>query len=178
MWKVVFAIFLNLALVVFAPYLLVWLGLMPPIAPKSWIILVVTSIGLTTRTVFADLISNDFSFHRHGYDLSLTSLASSMSGASLQLLAEDNLFPGVPYVPLGRELAYILSQKTPRDISIAFLFSCFTLSMAGTVFTAWLCNGIERRHPRSPSLLAVLSFVIGSGLIGLYIMSLIVRAPQ
>ena len=85
-WKLLSAIVVTVALLIALPYGLEKLNLVAPLTPNAWIVLFVTGIGLALKTVFGDLISGEFEYHKHGYDFCIVTLGATISSLSLQLL--------------------------------------------------------------------------------------------
>lgn len=172
-WKLLFAIFINFVLIMGVPYILSDLGLIYPLTSNSWVILLITGITISMKTILGDFISGEFMYHKHGYDFCIVALGTSMSGLSLQILADKSLFPGLQHAPF---ISFVSQNITSAEnVAIAYLSFILIISIFATLLTARISKSINHDSPRFPDLLSILNFSIGSGIIGMYLLLIITK---
>ena len=173
-WKLLLAVVINFVLFMAAPYALDYFGWMPPMSDRAWIVLFVTASTVSIKTIFGDLISGQFQYHKHGYDFCLTALGASMSGATLQVLSPaTSLFPGLNHAPFAQFMAVMLAD--PVDQAYGYLTFCFILALVATLLTARISKAINFENPQFPDILALINFSVGSCLLGFYVLLLIAK---
>ncbi len=172
-WKLLLAITINFALAIGAPYILSYYKYIYPSSHNSWVVLCITAITISIKTILGDIISGKFLYHKHGYDFCIVALGTSMSGLSLQVLNEKNLFPGLQNAPFQSFMSqHIVSNS---NIAIAYLSLILVISSFATLLTARISKAIDCENPRFPDLLSIINFSIGSSLIGLYVLLIITK---
>lgn len=126
------------------------------------------------KTIFGDIISGEFKYHRHGYDFCVITLGASISAISLQLLSTIDLFPGItPSGWLGKILVSLTNDPATQRLILLFvilLWSCF-----GALLTAYICKAIRNKKTKYKDLLSCINFSVGTGLFGIYIFMLITK---
>lgn len=169
-WKLLSAIFVTIILFVVIPYVLVWANLTAPIKEKAWIILLVTTVGLIFKTIFGDIVSGNFQYHKHGYDFCIITLGAALSSFSLQLTSENDLFPNLPTIGPWS----ILAAVTPNtlDQRRILLFLVFLFSCLGSLLTAYIVRAIAVPSTKFKNVLCLINFVIGTALLGFYVLML------
>lgn len=173
-WKLISALTTNFLLFLGAPYALVYFEWMPIMTDKALVILLVTAMTVSIKTIFGDLISGEFLYHKHGYDFCITALGASMSGATLQVLSPSiSLFPGLENAPFATFFEERL--EAPVDRAYGYLILCFVLALFATLLTARISKAINSENPKYPDLLALINFMIGSCLLGFYVLLLITK---
>lgn len=174
MWKLMSALLVNLILVIIFPYLLAEMEILNEIKDKSWLILGVTFIVVSSKTIMGDFISNKFEYHKHGYDFCVTSLGASMTALCLQLTSEINLFPELNQFPVFQPLTSMI------DDPITLTITCLSLTLIASSFlmllTARISKAITQDAPSCPDLLSLIGFLLGASVIGFYTLILITRA--
>src|SRR6266853_6997780 len=98
-YKLLGGVLLMNVLVVGAPYILV-----PSLTEKAWLILIVTTVGLTVKCVVGDVVAGEFLFHKFGYDNCVMTFGAALTAVALQLAAGTDLFPGLSSVVLLRDI--------------------------------------------------------------------------
>ena len=171
-WKLLLAIGLNFVLFLAGPKLMERNGLLPPLTDRAWIVLFVAAVMVSFKTIFGDIASGNFFYHKHGYDFCIAALGASMSGLTIQLLEPTkSLFPGLASVPLAGLITFF--SKDPYTLSVSYLGFFFIISLFSTVITARISRSITHENPWLPDLLAGLNFAFGTAILGLYILLLI-----
>jgi hypothetical protein len=172
-WKLLFAMLVTLALFIGLPIIFGTYGLMPPLNPKAIYILLVTAGGLVLKILFGDMISGEFEYQRHGYDLCIVTLGASLSSLSLQIMTDQDLFPGLQNARVFAGLASVVSS--PISQRIVLLFGVFLLSCIMSLVTARVGMAIKKDSTKAKNSLRLLNFLIGSGVFGAYILMLITK---
>jgi hypothetical protein len=169
-WKLISAIVVTIALLMVGPYALAGVGLISPLVPKAWIVLLVTGLGLILKTVLGDMISGEFEYHKHGYDFCIISLGATISSFSLQLTSDKDLFPGLSSTgPLAIISSDVLEQR--RVLLFVFLLFSYT----ATLLTAYISKAIKEPDTKFKNALSLINFSIGSALLGVYVLMLITK---
>jgi len=172
-WKLLSAILVTLALFVGLPIILGTYGLMPPLNPKAVYILAITAGGLVFKILFGDMISGRFDYQRHGYDLCIVTLGASLSGLSLQIMADHDLFPDFPKTGVFAGLASL--SPNPVSQRIVLLLGVFLLSCIMSLVTARVAMAIRDDSTKGKNYLSLLNFLFGAGVFGAYILMLITK---
>lgn len=165
-WKLLSAIALNFILVMGIPYTFTF-----PVVQKSWIILLITGITISIKTILGDIISGEFLYHKHGYDFCVVSLGTSMSMLSLQVLTAKNLLPGLENAHFRSFLSQHITSSS--NITIVYLSFLLIISSIATLITARISSSINNESPKFPNLLSIINFIIGSVIIGMYLLLII-----
>jgi hypothetical protein len=172
-WKLLSAIVVTVALLVAIPYGLETLGLVSPLTPNAWVVLLVTGLGLVLKTVFGDLISGEFEYHKHGYDFCVVTLGATISSLSLQLTTDKDLFPGLPSTGPLSFLAGVSGDVLVQRRMLLFLF--LLLSCVVALLTAYISKAIKDPNTRFKNALSLINFSFGSALLGAYVLMLITK---
>src|ERR1700741_3176005 len=123
-WKLISALVVNVMLIVILPRVMESFGMIEHLAPGAIPILFVTAMGLCIKIVVGDFVAGKFLYHKHGYDFCLMTLASSITGWSLQFMAEKDLFPAAGSIwPLS--LLYGMTEDPVK----ARLYSLFAIML-------------------------------------------------
>jgi hypothetical protein len=143
-----------------------------PICEKAWLILLITAVVVSMKTIIGDLISGEFLYHKHGYDFCITTLGAVITGLSFEILSGTTLYPGLANVPLGSEFKVIADE---RHRVIAFLIFMLILSMLGTLVAASASKSIKDKTAKYPDALSILNFVVGTMLLGFNLLLIITK---
>jgi hypothetical protein len=169
-WKLLIALLVTGALFVLLPLILGTYGLMPPLNPKAKYILGITAGGLVLKIIFGDMVSGKFEYQKHGYDLCIITLGAALSSLSLQMVTQDDLFPGLQdFFGLGTITANVQSQRTIL-LSIVFLVSCIM-----SLITARIGMAIREDTTKGKNYLSLINFALGAGVFGAYILMLVTK---
>lgn len=173
-WKLLSALILTVVLIVTFPLILQRLGLIAALNSKAKFILGATAIGLVFKLILGDLGSGKFDYHKHGYDLCIMTLAASLSGLSLQLTAERDLYSGIPATGWLRSGLESLTTD-PKSQSTILLFGVFLLACILSLITARILMSIREDGVKGKNYLSLLNFLLGAGVFGIYIWMLITK---
>ncbi len=149
------------------------LGWIASLQPKAWLILLITTLGILFKLLFGDLATGEFRYHKHGYDLCVLTMGATMSGLSLQLLSDDNLFPGLQAAgPLT--LAEFVSSDPVQQSRLLLVFM-FLVSSFVALLTAIISKAISSESTPGKNLLALINFLCGATMLGWYVLILVTK---
>lgn len=172
-WKVLGALVITSILSIGAAYVFTKLGWIGSLQPKAWLVLGVVTLGLLFKLLFGDLASGEFHYNKHGYDLCVLTMGASLSGLSLQLLSQDNLFPGLAAAgPLV--IATMLTSDPIGQIRF-LMFGFFLVSCFSALLTARISRAIRSGDSKANGALACINFCIGASMLGWYVLILITK---
>ena len=172
-WKLLSALIGTVVLFVVMPNALQSYALMPDLNAKANWILLMTAIGMLLKILLGDLASGEFQYHKHGYDFCVVTLGASLSGASLQLVAGNDLYPG-----LSRMTSWLGLDKLTHDTvsqRLSFLILTLLVSCLLAFVTARISRAIKDKNASYPGLLSLLNYVLGVTLFGGYVLVLIAK---
>jgi hypothetical protein len=171
-WKLLTAIVVIIGLAIASPYALAWCGLIAPIKDYAWSVMTVVTVGLALKIVFGDLVSGQFLYYKHGYDMCMMTFGASLSNVSLQLLADHDLFPGIS--TSGPLSAFLIG---PDHVSQKrnMLLILFILTILGVALTAYIARAITEPDTKGKDFLSLLNFALGSGFLGIYVLTIITK---
>jgi hypothetical protein len=172
-WKLLGALALNVCLLVGAAYALAAFGWIATLQPRAWLVLIVTALGILFKLLFGDLATGEFQYHKHGYDLCVLTMGAALSGLSLQLLSERNIFPGMQATGPIVFAKYITPD--PVQQSRILLFVVFLASSLAALLTARIAKAIRESATRGKHLLACVNFCTGAAMLGWYVLILITK---
>ena len=167
-YKLLGGVLLMNVLVVGAPYILV-----PSLTEKAWLILIVTTVGLTVKCVVGDVVAGEFLFHKFGYDNCVMTFGAALTAVALQLAAGTDLFPGLSSVVLLRDIPAISANPLANRSVQLLVF--LLLALAGTLITGAISAAIKKTVARGPDFLSLLNTVLGLSLLGLYVLMLVTK---
>jgi hypothetical protein len=170
-YKVLLGVLLVLVIALGGPYAAAQAGYMPALNNVAWLILLITSIGLSVKCLVGDVVAGEFLFHKFGYDNCIMTFGAVLTAASLQLVSKTDLFPGVDTVALLKDLPPI--GKDPVARRSVQLFVLLLVSLVATLVTAKVSAAIKHDGAKAPDALAFLNTIIGAGLLGTYVLVLI-----
>lgn len=168
-WKLLGLIAFDLAAFLLAPTLLVQLGLVPALLPRAWFVLGCAAVILILETILGDIVSGKSSYHQHGFEICVTTMGASLSGAAAQMVTEGNLFPGLNGSYLTKVFMDLHHHETPAAEDVVdVLFAVFVLSILASLLTAWIAKAAD--NPKTPfkSGLGLVNFTIGFCVFGWY----------
>jgi hypothetical protein len=171
-WNLIFAIVLIAAISLGYPYALVWTGLISSINDYAWLVMLVMTLGMMFKILLGDLVVGGFRYYKHGYDMCILTFGALLSHLSLQLSSNTDLFPGLNTGAIWGSLP----GENPVAQKQIVLFLLLVLSLVGTAVTARIVRAIDMDGTKAKSLLSLLNFLIGSGLLGVYVLMLVAKS--
>jgi hypothetical protein len=170
-WKLLLAILITVGLLLVVPYGFAQIALIHPLNAHAWLILSVTIVGLIAKMLFGDIASGEFSWHKHGYDFCIMTLGAVLSGLSLQLISDTDLFPGLSSIGLFSTFSQdVLGQR--RIALFIFLISSF----ASALLTARISRAIGDPNTHLKAALSLLNFSIGTVFLAFYVLVLVTKS--
>jgi hypothetical protein len=149
------------------------LGWISPLQPKAWLVLSVVTLGLLFKLLFGDLASGEFHYNKHGYDLCVLTMGALLSGLSLQLLRQDNLFPGL--LAASPQVMATMFTSDPIGQIRLLLFLSFLVSCFSALLTATISRAIKNGGSKGNGALALINFCVGASMLGWYVLILITK---
>jgi hypothetical protein len=172
-YKLLGGLLLTVILFILAPYAAAHYKLIPPLADKAFLILLVTSFGLVVKSIVGDVVSGEFLFHKFGYDNCVMTFGALLTALALQIMSTSDLFPGMSNVMLLSSLpAFTADPAVNRS---AHLVIFLLMSLAGTLLTGTVSAAIKKNDAKGPNFLSLLNSSIGLFLLGLYVLLLITK---
>ncbi len=172
-WKLLSAVAVDGVLFVLLPFLFSRYGLIAQLEGKAYVVLFVTWVGLMLKLFLGDIISDNFEYHKHGYDFCTLTMGTALSMFSLQLLSDGDLLSKLP--PTGFLAAFAFVSPDPwkqHTVILALLFLAACLASFGT---ARISRSVNDPRTRARALLAGLNFALGSGAFGTYLLLLLAK---
>lgn len=171
-WKLLFAVLLIAGLVIASPYGLAWVGFIPPIKNYAWAVMVPATVGILLKMIFGDMVSGEFLYYKYGYEASILTFGAVLSNLSLQLLSDQDLFPGISKnTPFGP----FLLGPDPASQKRYLLLMLFILALGCTALTAYIARAAADPNTRAKSGLSIINFGVGSFVMALYVLLLITK---
>lgn len=172
-WKLLSALVVHGTLFVAVPYLLSRVGLITALRWQAYVVLAVTWIGLGLKLLFGDVVSDEFEYHKHGYDFCNLTMGTALSMLSLQMLSNTDLLPGIPNT--GPWAIFdIVSPDVVRQ-RVALLITLFTVTCFLTLLTASISRAVVDPATKGRNLLSLLNFGIGASAFGAYLFLLLAK---
>lgn len=158
-WKYLGA---TLALVIFFG-VIIWIfnhfGILSMKGADYWVLFFVV-LGMIFSLTLGYLATNEFEYHKFGFELGGISFGVLLSIFSLQMLSDVNLIPDVNRSILN-PLIYIFPDSSVQIQNLALIFSALSCTVILWVITTVFCNILKNKKPRFPNVLAFFAFVIG-----------------
>jgi hypothetical protein len=174
-YKLLLGLLAITAIALGGPYAASHAGWMPSLNSAAWLVLLITSVGLSVKCLVGDVVAGEFLFHKFGYDNCIMTFGAVLTAACLQLISKTDLFPGVDTIALLKDLP--MMGKDPVARRSVQLFVLLLISLVATLLTARVSAAIKHDGAKAPDALAFLNFVVGAILLGTYVLILIVKGP-
>jgi hypothetical protein len=171
-YKLLAGILLTIVMVVLVPYVLASLRMMPPLNSNAWLILLVTTSSLVVKSVVGDVASGEFLWHKFGYDNCVMAFGAILTALALQLVAGNDLFPGLNAVAGIKNVRIASDDATNRSVQ---LFLALLLALTCTLVTATISGAIKKNAAQGDAFLSLFNTAIGLSLLGCYVLTLVAK---
>lgn len=173
-YKLLFGLLLTITLLIPGPYAAAHFGLMAALTKNAWVILLVTTAGLTVKSLAGYVAADGFLFHKFGYDNCGMAFGAFLTALALQIIAGGvDLFPGLSSVAILKDIPQFSSNPgTGRAFQLFFLL---VASLAGMFLTGVISGEIKNNKAKKPDFLAFVNFAIGTALFACYVVVLITK---
>lgn len=172
-YKMVGGVALTIALVVVVPLLASEFNIISALAENAKFVLLITSIGLVIKAVMADRVAGEFLFYKFGYDNCVVAFGALLTALALQILSSVDLFPGMKDIALLNITSGLYSS--PLSQRLAQLLILFLVSLAAMIVTGHIAAEIKQDKAAAPNLLSLFNSVVGTSLLGVYVLILITK---
>lgn len=171
-YKLLGGLLLTVLVVGIGPYFAAHLGLINPLADNAWLILLVTVVGLSCKSLVSDVVSGEFLFHKFGYDNCVMCFGATLTALGLQLGSKADLFQGLSSVGLLARLSISADPNVNRSLQLFVFLLC---ALLGTLLTASISGAIKKNQAKGEDFLSLLNSVIGTTLLAVYVLILITK---
>jgi hypothetical protein len=172
-WKLLSALLVDGILFISLPYALESLDSGLQVRKNAVYVLLITWFGLALTLLFENLASDEFNYHKHGYDFCIVTMGAALSTFSLQLFTSDNLLPNLPLSLIGGG-----PSENSREQNLALLIPLFLAACLAAVLTAMISREIKSHRAKAEALLSAINMMIGSSVLGLYVFLLVVQSAK
>lgn len=171
-YKLIGGVVIEILVISSAPYVAQHFGMIK-LSDNAWIILVVTASSLIFKALVGDVVAEDFLYHKFGYDNCIMSFGTVISTLGLQLTSDKDLFKGFSI--------FTQYHTDPAFNRCIELFILLLVTLVATMFTAKISSAIKRSQTnktklKGENLLSLVNFIIGTSLLGLYVLLLITKS--
>jgi hypothetical protein len=165
---------LSVICINFLQFLAIPYYLLSELDGRSIMVLIVAAIVVGCKTIFGDIASGGVEYHKQGYDFCVMTLGASMTSLSYKMAGgEDHL--SYQYLPWLESLVGRLnnSEETRGDFIVLVSICLFSLFL--TLLTARISKAVRENETKLSNTLQLLNFILGSGLLGFYILLLLTK---
>jgi hypothetical protein len=156
--KLLTAFLIHGALFVGVPYYMEWQS--GGVRNGHLALLLITWLGIAFKFLVGDLVSGDFDYLKHGYDLCLISMGGALSVLAVQLFLDHGTLPGVEKSTIAPLLVEISDKAAKRQM--IFLVIVFLACCCATFLCASINRGIKVPGVKYKALKVSASFSIGA----------------
>src|SRR5712691_3909902 len=128
-YKLLGGLLFTIVVTVLGPYILAYFDLGPPLSNKAWFVLLITVVGLAVKILVGDVAGGEFLWHKFGYDNCIMVFAGLLTAFSVQLFSNVDLFEGLKYVTLIKDIPPFFSDDA--DNRKVQLFAALLVALVG-----------------------------------------------
>lgn len=134
------------AALVGGPYAMAVAGLMSPVRPYGWVVLLVAYVGVLLKSSIGYMTTRDFRYDKAAYDLSLLVFGGALTCMALQIVTTSVLFPGL------QDISFLgFASALGVDVRGQHLVLLFLLLLASLVATVFAAMGVADTESGKPS---------------------------
>jgi hypothetical protein len=130
-----------------APYLLAWRGVIPALKPNAWAVLVISYVGIVLKGFIGYLTAKHFRHDKSAYDLSALVMGGVLTCLALQFTSVQDLFPGIESISFFRFMSSF-GISVPNQ-HLAFLGLFFVIALIATMISAVGMSDTEDGKPQA-----------------------------